>query len=169
MLFREIDKFCLWCGCRLTLNNTRDIERKNFCNHSCKAKYYQRLGVMSKPPVGVHTKPHSEETKKYLSKINSGKNHPRWIDDRSKLNVKEDRRYCFEYRKWRQQVFERDNYTCRKCNQRGGELEAHHMIPYAVEEYRYSVWNGLTLCLVCHKKIHKEQREWKMELRNAYT
>ena len=32
------EKFCLVCGVRLHLRTTRDIERKQFCSHSCRGK-----------------------------------------------------------------------------------------------------------------------------------
>ncbi len=187
MDFKIINKFCLECNNKLTLNNTRDIDRKNFCNHSCKAKYYHKIGTMNKPPIGTHTKPHTDSTKKRISKSLSGKNHPyfgkkrpeisgensvHWIKDRTKLKINfrnNSKRNCPEYKEWRQKIFERDNYVCRMCYQSGSKLEAHHIIPYAVEEYRYDIWNGITLCLVCHKWIHKDKRKWKMELKNAFA
>lgn len=62
-----------------------------------------------------------------------------------------------EYREWRTAVFERDDYTCQLCGQRGGELNAHHMKPWAkYEELRFEVSNGLTLCEPCHINIHKK-------------
>lgn len=37
--FKNIEKFCLCCGKRLKLNNTRDINRKNFCSRECNGSY----------------------------------------------------------------------------------------------------------------------------------
>lgn len=59
---------------------------------------------------------------------------------------------------WRSDVFERDKFTCQKCFQIGGELNAHH-IKYFSEypELRFDVNNGITLCKSCHIEIHKKQ------------
>lgn len=57
-----------------------------------------------------------------------------------------------EYRKWRESVFVRDDYTCQFCGVRGTYLEADHIKPFAYfEEERFSVENGRTLCKPCHK------------------
>lgn len=57
-----------------------------------------------------------------------------------------------EYQEWRTQVFERDNYTCRECGDRGVYLEAHHIKSWAkFPEERYVVENGLTMCKPCHQ------------------
>lgn len=62
----------------------------------------------------------------------------------------------FEYREWRTSVFKRDNYTCRRCNIRGGKLHAHHIQKWAdTPELRFESSNGLTLCMECHKKEHE--------------
>lgn len=61
-----------------------------------------------------------------------------------------------EYKKWRQNVFIRDNFTCQNCGERGGRLEAHHKKEWAYyPNERYNIDNGITLCKRCHKKIHK--------------
>ena len=66
-------------------------------------------------------------------------------------------RHCANNTTWRNEVFERDNYTCQKCNKRGGELNAHHIKSYSkFKELRYEVDNGITVCIECHRKIHKK-------------
>lgn len=66
------------------------------------------------------------------------------------------------YSKWRTDVFERDDYTCAICGKRGGELNAHHIKPFAqFPDDRFDVDNGITLCKACHIKVHKEaDSEW---------
>lgn len=66
------------------------------------------------------------------------------------------------YTEWRKSVFERDNYTCVICGQHGGELNAHHVKPYAdFPDERLNVDNGVTLCRICHRRVHKEKdSEW---------
>lgn len=50
-------------------------------------------------------------------------------------------------------VFQRDNFTCQGCKQRGGRLHAHHILAFSqFPEHRFDVSNGLTLCKECHKK-----------------
>lgn len=60
------------------------------------------------------------------------------------------------YNEWRKKVFERDNYTCQVCGQVGGELNAHHKKSFKkYPKLRLSLKNGITLCLACHRKVHK--------------
>lgn len=59
-----------------------------------------------------------------------------------------------EVRAWRKAVLERDGYKCTECRNETG-LEAHHIIPWAVEpRLRIVVENGLTLCRSCHQARH---------------
>lgn len=69
-----------------------------------------------------------------------------------------DIRSSGEYAQWRTQVFERDKYTCQKCGQKGGSLNAHHIKPFAkFPDLRLELSNGQTLCESCHKKIHRKR------------
>jgi len=62
-----------------------------------------------------------------------------------------------KYKKWRVEVFTRDNWTCQTCGIRSkaGEpvyLEPHHLKGWAkFPELRYDILNGITLCKECHK------------------
>ena len=59
-----------------------------------------------------------------------------------------------EYKFWRSLVFERDDYTCQYCFERGGRLEAHHIKSFAkYPELGLDVSNGITLCKNCHRKV----------------
>ena len=84
----------------------------------------------------------------------SGKENPNWKGGITPENQK--LRNSKEYTRWRQQVFERDNWICQKCGKRSKknvylEIHAHHMKPFAVfPELRFSLDNGLTLCAECH-------------------
>jgi hypothetical protein len=71
------------------------------------------------------------------------------------------------YKKWRSTIFERDNYTCQFCGQRGGRLNVDHIKPFSlivkenkittIEEAKkclelWNLSNGRTLCFPCHFK-----------------
>lgn len=61
-------------------------------------------------------------------------------------------RESIPYKLWKLAVFERDNFTCVICFERGGKLNADHIKPFArFPELRLEVSNGRTLCEDCHK------------------
>lgn len=61
-------------------------------------------------------------------------------------------RNSFEYKLWREAVFERDDYTCVFCKKRGYKLNADHIKPFSLfPELRFAIDNGRTLCVPCHK------------------
>jgi len=102
---------------------------------------------------GIGRKP-SKETRKKLSESHKGKNHWNWQGGISR--ERERVKNTSAYKEWRLMVFGRDNYTCQKCGDRGVYLHAHHVLPFAqFPESRFDVSNGLTLCINCHKNIHR--------------
>ena len=67
-----------------------------------------------------------------------------------------DYRMSADYRNWRKEVFERDNYNCQICGKKGGELNAHHIKTFKKhKKLRFEVSNGVTLCAKCHREVHK--------------
>ena len=106
-----------------------------------------------------------------------GDKHPNWKIDKTQEEREKDRSYE-KYAKWRQKVYERDNYTCKCCgNNKGGNLNAHHLNGYNWDkEHRTDIDNGITLCETCHKEFHKlygqgnnTKEQFKEYLKNILT
>src|SRR5258708_2347766 len=91
------------------------------------------------------------EQRRHLSESKKGDKSPFWKGGISSINALI--RNSFEYKNCRRTVFERDDYTCQECGQKGGTLNAHHIKQFAYSpELRFELSNGLSLCLDCHKQ-----------------
>ena len=96
-------------------------------------------------------KKHSEKTRIKMSQSHSGDKNHNWKSGITPVNI--IIRQGLTYRLWRESVFKRDNYICQLCGQRGGILNADHIKPFALFiKLRFSLDNGRTLCLNCHRK-----------------
>jgi hypothetical protein len=83
-----------------------------------------------------------------------GEDSPNWNPNKTQKE-RELGRKIPGYKEWIMAVYERDNYTCKKCGEYGGNLNAHHIEGYADnKELRIELNNGITLCSKCHKKFH---------------
>jgi len=111
----------------------------------------------------------NESTRKKMSDAHKGEKSPMWKGGITPLN--RAIRRLPEYNLWISLIFERDGYTCQKCNKHGGDLNAHHIKEFSriIEdnfitstEHALSckeLWdlnNGITFCIKCHKKEHKK-------------
>jgi len=93
----------------------------------------------------------SKDWRVKVSKRMKGKNCNFWKGGKS--NYLYRLRRSLKYKLWREKVFKRDNYTCQKCSQRGGNLHPHHIKSFAkYPQLRFVVSNGKTLCEKCHKQ-----------------
>lgn len=119
-------------------------------------------------------KHHSEETKKKMSEKKKGKYGKLaggWKGGKTKIRFLIPE--LFEYKKWRSDVFQRDNWTCQTCHLRGIYLEAHHIkeLCKIIEEFQiknsdnakdckelWDINNGITLCKNCHNLTKKGGR-----------
>jgi hypothetical protein len=114
----------------LFCNNTIIVTHPNkkYCNKECMGKHREVLFL--------------------------GDKNPNWNNGSKLKNQRE--RNTKKHNEWIKLVFERDNYTCQKCNKKGGRLNAHHI--YSWSKYpslRFDFKNGVCLCEPCHKYIHK--------------
>lgn len=96
------------------------------------------------------------KTRIKMSKRMRGERNPFWKGGRmAKYPEREIIRKSLEYALWRKSVFERDNYACRFCGRKGGELNADHIKPFCdYPELRFAIDNGRTLCENCHRKTN---------------
>ncbi len=103
----------------------------------------------------IETRLKISKNKKESEKTPRGPKNPAWIDGRGE--ERKDKRVTFshtiEYRLFREAVLKRDNYTCKKCGERGRRLHVDHIKSFRkFPELRLQISNGRVLCLDCHKK-----------------
>jgi hypothetical protein len=98
-------------------------------------------------------KNHSLESRKKCSITKMGNKNPNWRGGRKqkrKVN-------SFIYREWRKKILVRDGFVCQICQVVGGKLNVHHIKDWKnFKNLRYKIDNGITLCVACHKSMHKK-------------
>lgn len=102
-------------------------------------------------------------TKKLLRTSKLGKLNPQWKDGRT--SIAQSVRHLPQMFEWTRNVLIADDYTCRKCFQIGGKLEADHIEMFSkimdrnniktVDEAincleLWQISNGQALCKACH-------------------
>lgn len=111
----------------------------------------------------------SKEWKENLSRSHTGKTKEKSSNWKGGITpINQQIRHSEEYINWRKMVFERDDYRCMDCGERGNKLEADHI--YRFIDYprlRFDVNNGQTLCENCHRQ--KTVFESKTGIYKIYT
>lgn len=93
-------------------------------------------------------------------KSRKGSNHPNWIEDRTQIIGRHNRNlHDPEYKQWRKNVCNRDEWKCKILNSDcKGRLEVHHILGWKDHpELRYEVNNGITLCHFHHPRKRKDE------------
>ena len=132
-------------------------ERK-FCDDSCQRAYIRENGSPKKTAKRVPCDQCGTYLERIPARLNKYKNQfcnmrcKGLFMDNGITAENEKVRKSTPYKQWRTAVFERDDYTCQFCNERGGELHADHIKPFALfPELRLDIDNGRTLCADCHR------------------
>jgi len=139
-----IIKTCLNCG-----GEFYNWQNDKYCSMKCSGESRRGVSLSEK---------HKKALRGVRIQTRGEKNH-RW-----KGGCNDRLRGRHEYRKWREEVYEADNYSCRDCGKRSSKgesvyLEAHHIKHWAkYPAHRFEVSNGVTLCKECHTERHKRER-----------
>lgn len=135
----------------------RDRARSDGLNASCRKSYRWPHNPNKTHPKGMLGKHHNLDTRKKMSLSHSGNKNHKWKGGITP-SIRRARQ-CAEYYRWREMVFERDNWICQKCFIRGGDLHAHHIKSFKKHpSLRYEKSNGKTLHVECHKEVHAEEK-----------
>lgn len=103
---------------------------------------------------------HSLESRLKMSEQRKGDRHWHWEGGKTSDNLRI--RNGIEIKLWRQAVFSRDGWICKKCNKGSNKLNAHHIMPFRdFIELRTSIENGITFCKECHLEFHKVYGRYK--------
>jgi 5-methylcytosine-specific restriction endonuclease McrA len=153
-------------------------QKKVYCSLPCRNIGYKTRGI--KPPSRKgykYTEQERIDQCKRMSKVINSMKNPETV---RKVQIAKKKRFDLlgrktdvrqriynteEYKNWRQQIFERDNFKCIMCSG-GGYIEADHIKPLCIIIKENSIkdvflakectelWdtkNGRTLCKKCHK------------------
>lgn len=169
--YNQVEYECKTCGESFFRIPSANRGKEKYCSKECYFKRYQDRSktVKLNCPICNKTFERFESSlvgKKRVycskscsdegfSKFHSGENNALWDFTKTTEERIVSRKYP-AYNEWRNSVFNRDDYTCKKCgDSKGGNLVAHHILNYSKhKELRTTLENGITLCETCHKEFH---------------
>jgi len=134
---------------------TKENEYKNeqqkltfICKHHPKVIQHSTLATIKNSKYGCRlcaTEANSDKMRGSLSPLYKG--------TRTNAKIIRD---SLQYKRWRQSVFKRDNFTCQCCGAFGGKLNVHHIKSFSdYPDLRFDVDNGITMCEQCHSSYIK--------------
>ena len=137
-------------GHKINVGRECSAEKKEKIGASQKGKFVSDETIR-KIKIKRATQVFTDERNKKISESHKGSKHWNWQGGKTKVTMK--LRKSREYKFWRTEVFERDDYTCIWCGKKGGDLNADHIKPFCdYPDLRFNIDNGRTLCIDCHKK-----------------
>lgn len=136
------------------------IEHKQKLSDSAKGRIPWNIGLVGVIEAWNKNMKMSEEFCRKNSEAQkalhrTGEKSPNWKGGITPINHKI--RNSDEYKEWRNQIFERDQFICHRCNGKG-YLHAHHIINFSKlhkkNQFLYDINNGITFCRDCHGQFH---------------
>lgn len=160
-------KKCGNCKIEISIPQWR-LRDNNYCSPECFGE--SRKGNSFSPStqfkkaqkslMGMLGKKHTIEWKIDRSRRFSGKNAPRYKENRESLRTDERHSHDTRYKYWSQSVKNRDGWSCKIHNHDcSGRVEAHHILGWRdFPELRYKLENGITLCRAHHPRGRAEEK-----------
>lgn len=169
---KQIPLICEHCGKEFYLIKHR-VSRGDgrYCSYKCsgKARENKIIKICLYCKKEYETFPSREKAgRQYCSSTCYGKSQ------RNPLrNIHQAIRRLSEYIDWHKTILQRDNFVCRACGKTKTKFNVHHIntvynilknnsvnnVEKAIKcNELWDTNNGVTLCVVCHKKIHKRYR-----------
>lgn len=146
---RQEKHVCAICG-NPTRRDKRGDRWLKTCSDDCKMK------LNTKNSIG----------KKCAHPFPPGKENPNY--KHGKTEELHALRNTVAYSQWRAAVFVRDHFTCVMCGKHGGNIQADHIKPFAINpDLRFEVDNGRTLCEKCHKHTPTYGHKFMQSLRSG--
>ena len=119
----------------------------------------------------------TEETREKIRKTLTGTKRPSEVVEKMSKSINErnkkifgeghnptNRLRTYEWKKVRNEVYKRDNYTCQVCGiecvgfeheEKFRRIQCHHIVPYRITQDN-SASNLITLCVKCHVKEERK-------------
>jgi hypothetical protein len=161
------------------------LNKRKYCSYKCSYKAKENHPILICKVCGKEYRTYYSHVKwrgsSYCSKkchdkgasiFKTGENSPSWKGGISFLNNRI--RKTIEWKTWRKQVYERDNYTCQICGNKSKkdgsiELHPHHIKSYKdFHSLRFDINNGQTLCSDCHYQLHGILSEGRKRINVVY-
>lgn len=131
----KVEFTCFHCGETAEKWESRvEKQDRSFCTPDCYSEWQEEAGVRSGEDNGMFGV--------------TGEDHPGW------RGGVDDFRLSKRWHSLRQEIWERDDYTCLQCGNGGCKVHAHHIWPVSEGGPKWDKRNLATVCEDCHWEIH---------------
>lgn len=131
------------------------VNDKNFCSVECRTSFYsgEKHGMSNR--MSIKCDQCNKEFSRPESHINANNNFCDKECYYEYLTCNDDRN-SNEAKQWRNEIRNRDNWTCQDCKEKRENIEAHHIEKWREnEDLRFCLDNGVSLCPECHYLRHE--------------
>jgi len=154
---------CSNCGSSVEVKGSRyEKSDNNFCDRDCYSEWHENHHYIECYYCGEELRKEENQLRErnfcsqecmsaWQSEEYSGDGNPQYEHGNSLRRIKSS---------FRDEIFDRDDYTCRDCRSSGKHLNVHHI--YRASEFPellHEEDNCITLCIDCHIDRHRQAGE----------